>query len=587
MSPDTGPRAQRSDGTKKKKPYDPPTKPRGTAATSTPPLDPTLRKRKTSLTTTDPAPSKATKQDSTPAADAALDPEAQDLMSVSFNSGVISDDCSAVELHTQTAPPSSTASEVLPTSNHQPSARLDLASLHPHDNLPISTRKILISSTSDAQPLSRINPYRVGKAMDALCGPVDSIDHKRSGALIVTTKTLEQAALLLRTTEIAFYDVATPVRTTVAWNTQLSYGKIYAPELQEETLDFLLSILQDRNVVGIRKLLSDPKKSTVPLYVLTFLSPQPPPQLTIGYCHYTVDKYHPSPMRCSHCFKYGHSRARCSSTQPTCGHCSVKGHSSTDCPSLSRDPVCTNCRGAHLATSRECPAYRSELRACHIIARDNVSFPEARQKAREEQSTTVERTPVVVPPPRAEDPAPNPTSEAEFPSLTQFMAAYATAPTPSHCSARPTCPSSPTYSTLAASGPSRFTQSAALSLSSLPPTPSYHPPATVYDFPGSQIPSAQPPTSHSQPSTSHSHTSPCHSSSHSPPPPHPPSPATAPSDIFQLLLTLLPTIIRLILAPQVTDKVECLIELGRLLHAESIVASSLLKLGHTSLLHSQ
>lgn len=221
------------------------------------------RKRKTSDPHDASVPAKTTKPDivlPTPAgACAAPEDMLMDDDRLSTASGVLSDTCSG--------PPAAPRTDAAHEDHGSPpapkaAAKLDLSTLHAAGKLPTSTRKILLTAKSAAAPLSRINPYRVGKAMDTICGPVDQIEHLKSGALLVTTKTLAQAEqLLLRTPDIAFYDTPTPVVASVAWTNQLSYGKIYAPELQEESLDFLLTILSPHNVVGIRKLLSDPKKS--------------------------------------------------------------------------------------------------------------------------------------------------------------------------------------------------------------------------------------------------------------------------------------------------------------------------------------
>lgn len=489
------------------------------------------------------------------------------VMDTSQTSGVLSDDCQALP-SAQPAQPSDTH----PDQQRPLSARLDLDTLHQADALPADTRKVLLTSKSDSTMLSKINPYRVGKAMDALCGPLEHIEHMRTGGLLVTTKTMSQVEQLLKLTEISFYDHQTPVSATVAWSTQLSYGKIYAPELQGETLEYLLSILKPDKVVGVRKLLSDPTKVSVPLYVLTFLSPRPPQKLKIGYCQYNVDPYHPSPRRCGNCHRYGHSRAQCTTRKPVCSHCSQKDHTSDTCPAIAKEPVCLHCSGSHTATSRHCPAYATELRACRLRATENLSFADARERARLERVSTAPPS-VAAPPPPAPTPPSAATlhSEAEYPSLTQLMEGYSTPVTPTPATTHFT----PTPTHLPAVHLPSSSQPSPLPSSSLPPTPTYHPPASLYNFPGSQLPSARPSP---RPTLAHTPT---------PLPPQSLHTASAPPHLSHLLLSLLPHFIRLLLAPQVTDKVECLVEIGRILSADAIVSSTLTQLGHSSLLHTQ
>lgn len=73
----------------------------------------------------------------------------------------------------------------------------------------------------------------------------------------------------------------------------MSQGKLYAPELQNETLEDILDILKPIGAVSIKKLFSDPNKAAVPLFVVTFLGQACPDKVTIGYRINKIDKFYP------------------------------------------------------------------------------------------------------------------------------------------------------------------------------------------------------------------------------------------------------------------------------------------------------
>ena len=103
--------------------------------------------------------------------------------------------------------------------------------------------------------------------------------------------TLEQVIKLKSTT--TFSEKLTPITSTIIWNQQFSYRKLYAPEFKDTPLEKFLQDLKVFNVVAIRKYFADPRKEDYPLYVLTFLG-EAPELLTFGYVKYVkynLDKY--------------------------------------------------------------------------------------------------------------------------------------------------------------------------------------------------------------------------------------------------------------------------------------------------------
>lgn len=482
------------------------------------------------------------------------------------------------------------------------SARLDLNTPSHTTNLPPNTRQVFLTSTNPSYNLAKINPIKLAHDIDACCGAVASVSHKTSGSLLITTNTLEQVHTLLRLTSFSSSDI--PVRSTVAWESQLSQGKLYAPELQDETVDSLLTLLQPKGVVAIRKLFSDPLRSTVPLYVVTFLGRECPARLTVGYTNYQIDKYYPSPMRCGKCCRYGHASSACRS-KPVCSACGIQGHSRSDCSS---PPFCVNCRGPHASYSKLCPSFLQEQEACRMTVDLGMTFSEARSRVRTcatAASSSHHRPQPTNPPLTVTPPPPLLTSHYDFPTISQLMQTQAdpqsVSPSPSSC-----------LSPHSLSHPSSLTLSGPLSLQSSPrpPQSSYRPPShptsghSTTSPPSPWIPAGQQHRHSPPPKNSHSGTSPTPLSLDLPPAPpqtslhvnsqsSPVSPAQSsqssafPSPLRDIILALLPLLLRLFLANHITDKLECFHELGRLLQADSLVSDLIHTLGLSSATLSQ
>jgi hypothetical protein len=226
-------------------------------------------------------------------------------------------------------------------------ARIDLNSPESLANLPQNTRQVLISSSDENITLAKLNPFRIQQEIDSICNEVENVEHCKSGSLLVTTKTIEQVHTLLKLKHFTANKI--PVTSVIAWSKQLSYGKLFAPEFQEDSLQYLLTIMKEQGVVSICKLFSDPQKAKVPLYVLTFFGTSCPPKIKIGYCIYNIDKYYPSPQRCNKCCRWGHSSAICRS-DTNCSKCGKKGHTQNEC--TANTTSCINCKQIHNVCKR-------------------------------------------------------------------------------------------------------------------------------------------------------------------------------------------------------------------------------------------
>ena len=266
---------------------------------------------------------------------------------------------------------------------------------------------IILTCTRTDFKLTSLNPQKLATSLDILCGApnlIDKVEYLPTGSLLIKTQNSPTAQKLHAATSIPIPGQSVPVKSVYSWQHQFSYGKLYAPEFTNWPVAEILQVLEPHKVVGVRKLFSDPMKSAVPLYVITFLGPRPT-SIKIGYTKYTIDQHIPNPMRCGNCCRWGHTTTKCRSSV-TCGRCSGKGHKHTECTATTI--CCPNCKGDHEVNSKTCTNYLLELEACRLQAANNISFPEARRRAREPKPTScsqTQRTPLL------------PTNDAHFPPL--------------------------------------------------------------------------------------------------------------------------------------------------------------------------
>jgi hypothetical protein len=472
-----------------------------------------------------------------------------------------------------------------------------------------STRTVHVQSSDDNLSLAKTNPFTLAKSIDAVCGTgaVDEIQHLKSGGIFITCKNIQSVKLLLKTTYLLLTNNnKIPIKVTIALTNQTVSGKIFAPEVSNESLDFLLSMLQPSGVVSIRKLLNDPAKTHVPLYILTFLGSTLPSHVTMSYSRYRVDPFIPSPMRCYKCCRWGHASYTCRSPA-VCSQCGSKDHSKSTCRSLILS--CASCKGNHQSFSRECPRFQQESDICHLKTRENISYPEARRQVLSKTSTTTNPaspTSLIAsnhPPARSlissnlshhSIPISLPNNsldlnQAEFPSLPRVPSRIAqhnplsATPSLSH----PTTASvshnmedidsviqDSVWITAAQRAGRQKQKSATLPSSQLSlieddsqhlQDPRQSTPSPIQD---------QQSAFYSRPAPSQTE----------------PSPSSG-SSLFQSLkqyfITLLPILIKLVLSHNQSSKIECLLELGSVLQIDSTVISLLTDLGFSSISSSQ
>ena len=450
-------------------------------------------------------------------------------------------------------------------------------------------------STSQNHTLAKLNPIMLGNSIRTLCGDIDSIQHLKSGGLFVSCSSFTQVKKLLSISELPFTPHPIPVKVSVALNSQSVQGKIYAPELLEITLPDLLTALRPSGVIDVRKLLNDPSKAHVPLFVLTFFGSSCPQHVTLGFSKYRIDPFYPSPSRCSQCCRWGHTRGLCRGAL-TCSNCGSKGHASIDCPS--QTTVCSNCGGSHSAFSRLCPQSIQEHNICQLKVKNNVSYPEARKIYLSSQTSVSSKAPVPSTHLTTAHTAAS-LSYSQFPPLRPASAVPAIS--------APAVSPSPWFSPQQSVPTRLLPQSPSMLTQMGPPSPIHVPshaslaPDPQISFPSpSELPSTaslyrdissqaagkdDPPVSPFEPPTHHpplpprTTTSSCFPSTSLPP--------FSLAVLGQHLSPIIPVLMKLFLCSSLSSKIECVLEIASHLHLLDSVNAAISSLNLSSLSNSQ
>lgn len=428
---------------------------------------------------------------------------------------------------------------------------------------------------SQSHNLSRINPMKLYTCLNNLCGEIENLTHLRNGGLLLECKSSNQAKTLLKTKILSFSnpELQVNIQTTISLSKETCAGKIYAPELQDMTLNEILDLLKPSGAIEIQKLLTGTSKAHVPLYIIKFLGTTCPEQIKIGYSRYNVDKYIPNPLCCSKCWRWGHGSKFCRNRK-ICRNCGRENHLHENC---TLQPHCINCRGGHSATSPLCPVLQREKNICKIHVEKQITLKEARQqvinsKNRQNMSphTYLTRTPPSPAPP-------NPPLSGNIESSMRIDESSITLPSLSQTTTYQQSGSNSIYENYTSQD--------------YPPLPSLgnlQDTNKEQDSQDDEITPAQK-MSRRQPDKNYSSTLKTNPNRNSQKTSAHPQPSSQKDNTLpwlqNLIKTILPIVIRMIFATTSTARLECLHEIGTILSMETTITEIISNLGYTSLIN--
>ncbi|XP_023222700.1 uncharacterized protein LOC111624137 [Centruroides sculpturatus] len=116
--------------------------------------------------------------------------------------------------------------------------------------------------------------------------------------------------------------------------------------------------LSDQGVTTVRRISIRQDGKLIPTkhLIITFNKPTLPSAITAGYLHCPLHLYVPNPLHCFKCQRFGHSQTSYRG-KIMCAQCGTEGHESAEC---TNSPCCVNCKYAHPAYSRKCPAWQRD-----------------------------------------------------------------------------------------------------------------------------------------------------------------------------------------------------------------------------------
>ena len=237
-------------------------------------------------------------------------------------------------------------------------------------------RFIVLESLNPDEPLTKLSPFLVEKAIQGRFGSVKKVSKMKSGALLVEASRPTQAKMILDTTIL----INTEVKATAHRSLNTSKGVIrdYGRDLYSMTESDILKELATQGVENVSQFIlkKEGKEIKTNTWFLTFSTPVPPEKLRIGYYFVEVKRYIPNPLRCYQCQEFGHSKKFCKK-HLKCWKCGREGHDGSGCDSETL--CCVNCKGEHYSSSKTCPVWTLEKEIQRVKTEKSLPYGEARR----------------------------------------------------------------------------------------------------------------------------------------------------------------------------------------------------------------
>ena len=233
-------------------------------------------------------------------------------------------------------------------------------------------RFLLVKSRDQQNPVSKLSPFAIAKAIEGLAGEPKQVRKLRSGDLLVEVTRQSHSSNLLRSTSFA----GVPVKVEAHTSLNTSKGTIRSRDLENCSEKEILENLSGQGVREVKRFTFRKNGQVMNslTLLLTFSSPTLPKEVRAGYVQIKVEPYIPNPLRCYRCQEFGHHRDRCT-RGARCGRCGGE-HEDDSCQAALH---CVNCKGSHPSFSRDCPRWQHEREIQRVKVEKGLSFPEARR----------------------------------------------------------------------------------------------------------------------------------------------------------------------------------------------------------------
>lgn len=241
-----------------------------------------------------------------------------------------------------------------------------------HTNPDTCPKFLLVEHADPNQTLLKVSPFTIQKGLDMVTKGLE-ITRLRNGNLLVKTKNNTGAEKLLAMTSLGGV-VGVAVKSHPTLNQ--SKGVITCRDLMYETEENITSALAKQHVTNTQRIKrrQDGKLVDTAALILTFRTPDIPDTIQAAFYTLKVRPYIPSPLRCTKCQKFGHSRGRCKNEE-ICAKCAqIANHEHCE------EKKCVNCLNPHYSFDRKCPRYVEEAEVTKIKTIYRLTYPEARKQ---------------------------------------------------------------------------------------------------------------------------------------------------------------------------------------------------------------
>ncbi|XP_061191616.1 uncharacterized protein LOC133199803 [Saccostrea echinata] len=195
----------------------------------------------------------------------------------------------------------------------------------------------------------------------------------KTAALLIEVAKKQHSASLLALKKIADIPVLPKVHSGLNQSKGILFDRDH--DLDDIPEQEIQSELESQGVVSVKRFTKKRNDNIEPTntYLLTFGMPTLPTNIKVGLCQMKVELFVPNPLRCFECQGFGHGQHNCKGTE-TCFRCGEEGHDGKGCQ---KEPKCKNCKGNHMASSKQSPLWKKEIQK--VKSEKRIPYPEAKK----------------------------------------------------------------------------------------------------------------------------------------------------------------------------------------------------------------
>ena len=245
------------------------------------------------------------------------------------------------------------------------------------------TRFLVMESSSDDLPLSKLSPFAVQKGFQAVAGTLKSIKRLRDGSFLVECARKLQAMGFLKTTRFVYR----PIHVSIHKALNSSRGIICCRELSGMIEMEIKTELQEQGVVEVHRVTvkKDTEKVPTNTLFLTFNTPDLTPERDHGWLSKGEGGLVCSNLMCCfNCNTFCHM-SQCCKVAAKCLGCGKDKHEGQ----CEGPKWCSNCNGPQASSAKDCPVWQKEKEIQCVHVEKCLSFPEARWLNNEAKMPTV------------------------------------------------------------------------------------------------------------------------------------------------------------------------------------------------------